>query len=422
MLKALHHRLQYLAIKAFGKVIEFLPYALIEWIGNRLGLLLYHAFPKFRKRALSNLSLATKLNLNEEELVSIAKKSLQSLCITFLQYPKIRKEKNMDHLVTCVNPRIAETLIQEGKGIVFLCAHQANWELFFLEGCLRMPGVAIGRPIKNTSLYDYVVSIRERFGGQIIPPKQALKEGLRALKQGKFLGIVGDQGMPESPFSSVFLGRKAYTTTAPALLAYKTGSALIVATMKRENGRYFITYSDPLFPNLDTPLKEDVDRLMEKSLTILENSIIEKPEEWMWIHNRFKQETANHVFYRYRQDSILFILKSFDQIDFNLVRKLYPKAFITVYVENKPPAANELGIEVICIGSRDSLKRDYRFKLVFNFTEKPKINRYFKKLAALDVIDTYKLNQLLKARQISKKSTLTHDLVSAIARNPQEWI
>ena len=69
--------------------------------------------------------------------------------------------------------------------------------------------------LKNTSLYEWVVSIREKYGGTIIPPRQAIKGGLRALKQGKFLGIVGDQGMPESPYAFDFFGRRAWTTPCP---------------------------------------------------------------------------------------------------------------------------------------------------------------------------------------------------------------
>ena len=127
-----------------------------------------------------------------------------------------------------------------------------------------MPGVAIGRPIKNRYLYGWVQKMRQKFGGIIITPKNALKEGIKALQQGKFLGIVGDQGMPESSFSSSFLGRKAWTSTAPALLAYKSGCPLIVATTVRQNGHYTISYSDPIFPNKEHGAKEEVPRLMQE--------------------------------------------------------------------------------------------------------------------------------------------------------------
>ena len=69
-----------------------------------------------------------------------------------------------------------------------------------------MPGVAIGRPVKNHFLYNWVVSMREKYGGKIIAPNQAIKEGLRGLKKGAFLGIVGDQGCPIAATAPLSLG------------------------------------------------------------------------------------------------------------------------------------------------------------------------------------------------------------------------
>ena len=69
-----------------------------------------------------------------------------------------------------------------------------------------MKGLAIGKPIKNKYLYERVKSIREKNGGKITVPKSALKHGLKALRRGVFLGILGDQGMPSSDFSLPFLG------------------------------------------------------------------------------------------------------------------------------------------------------------------------------------------------------------------------
>ncbi len=416
---SLTHRFSYTCVLTVSKLLEHLPYSWIHSLGRFFGSLIYYTYPKFRKRALSNLSLASSLNLSQKELKTTALKSLQSIAITFLEYPKLKVEKNIETLVKCINPEKATALIEKGQGVIFFCAHQANWELFFLEGNSRMKGVAIGRPIRNTALYNYILKIRQRFGGQIIPPKQALKEGLRALKSGQFLGIVGDQGHPDSPFSCEFLGRTAYTTTAPALLAYKTGTPLIVATMKREQGRYFIEYSDPLIPDQANDLKDEVDRLMTESLKILEKSILEKPHEWMWIHNKFKQETASHVFYRFRQDSILFLLKNQDQLDLSLIRKLYPKAFITLSFKDSTPTLENF--EVVAFDSLLTSPLSYRYKLVYNFTDDFKLTKFFLKASAHEVILEKTLNHLIKKRELSLPTLLGDKLICAIARNPTEY-
>jgi len=258
----------YLLIRLLTLPFAYLPYKAVHAIGRKLGTAVYFLFPKFRKRAQSNLALATDLHLSNEEVRRIAKESLQSLMITCLEYAKLAREKDIHNIVTCENHEEADEIMAQGKGLIFFCGHQANWELLFLEGSSRMPGIAIGRPIKNRYLYHWVQNMRQKFGGTIITPKNAIKEGLRGLKNGLFLGIVGDQGMPESGYSSNFLGRLAWTSPVPAMLAYKTNTPLIVATTHRANARYTIHYSDPIYPNPDAPKDTEVKRMMDIALEI----------------------------------------------------------------------------------------------------------------------------------------------------------
>lgn len=378
----LKHTLEYLALRAFLFPFEFLPLRAIHIIGSALGSVTYALIPSYRKRSLSNLSLATKLNLSEKELKRVARESFQNLMITVLEFGKFSRIKSTEKYMTCVNPEPAHSISKKGQGIIFFCAHQANWETLFLDGNQRMPGTAIGRPIKNPIIYDWIVSIRERFGGKMITPRNAIKEGLRALKQGRFLGVVGDQGMPESGFYSDFLGRGAWTSPIPAMLAYKTKSPLIGATLWREKGHYYIRYSSPLHANPERPMDEEVPRLMTAVLEDLEKSILKRPGQWLWQHNRWKQETPKKVYYKYRHESILIIVKN--PIDLTPFRELYPKAFITILAP-KDLQITPLDAEVLRYQDKP-LIRDYRFKLVFDFTKEPDVKPFYKGLSAFEVV------------------------------------
>ncbi|MEN9343513.1 MAG: acyltransferase [Chlamydiota bacterium] len=391
---------QFLLIYLLTYPLRLLSFKAIHGVGRTLGSCLYYLIPKFRKRALSNVALATTLYLSPKQILKTAKRSLQNLAITFLEYAKLDSIDSVEELVTCVNPETAEKLMQEGKPPIFFCGHQANWELLFLEGTRRMKGVAIGRPVKNAFLYDYVLRIRQKYGGKIVHPKQAIKEGLRALKQGAFLGIVGDQGMPDSGYSSLFFGRLAWTSPMPALLAHRTGSPIIVATTERtKKGRYLIHYSDPLFPNLEAPAHQEVDRLMQASLALLENSIRKHPDEWLFIHNRWKQQTPGIVKKQFRHEAILIILPSekeamtmrtsYEEL-FGLlieIKALYPKEFITIYSPTgiTPSIACE---EVIHYRTKQELFfTDYKFKLLFNFTPHRALCSHFKKQSVFTTVD-----------------------------------
>ena len=400
--------LTYLALRALLFPFTLLSYRAIHKLGDKLGSVLFFLLKNYRKRTLSNLSLAKDLSISPEELPSIAKRSLGNLLITCLEYSKLAKEKNIHDVVVCMNPEKADEIMKLGKGIIFFCGHQANWELFFLEGTSRMSGVAIGQSVKNPYLYDFVLKVREKLGGKIVLPKGAIKEGIRALRQGKFLGIVGDQGMPEGGLSSPFLGREAFTSPFPALLSYRCDTPIITATMKRKDGKYFIYYSDPIFPDKEKPVDDEVKRLMKKALSYLEDSIKEEPSQWLWQHNRWKQQLLGKVKKKYRQDAIAILLpkENWHEIkkEVKTIKEIYPTEHLTVFTPF--PLEMEIEAEEIVYSSYSYFeKTDYKFKLVFNLTKEKTLCKHF--FSAIKVVDL----DLLCAETKKNKVTPLSDLL-----------
>lgn len=394
------HLLAFFLLRTLTYPLIFLSYTQIHALGTVLGHVAYHILPRLRKRTLSNLSLACTLQLDEQEMKRLAKDSFCNLVITCLEYAKFSKEKDISRIAKCQNPEKALTILHEGKGVIFFCGHQANWEILFLEGTSRMRGVAIGRPIKNQPLYNWVLSIRQKFGGKIITPQNAIREGMRALKQGCFLGIVGDQGMPDSGFCSPFLGRDAWTSPLPAILAYRMERPIIVATTKREKGRYLIHYSDPIWPDASQPMDLEISRLMRCSLALFEESVKESPSQWLWQHNRWKQQTPEKLKKRFRYESVAIILPE-DPMRFAemvpqlpLFREIYPYEFITLFVPTRYQNA-ALSIEAekrFYSSKKELLVRDYRFKLIFNFSSYD-VTRHFRSLSAFEVTTLAKLQR-----------------------------
>ncbi|MES2345026.1 MAG: hypothetical protein V4494_03710 [Chlamydiota bacterium] len=411
--------INYSVIRIITFPFSLLPYSLLHFLGRQLGNAAYFLMPKFRKKALSNIAL-TQIAKTQDEMRRIARLSFQNLMITCLEYPKFAREKNISRIATCQNPEEANTIIHHRKGIIFFCGHQANWEILFLEGTSRMPGVAIGRPIKNHFLYKWVLSIREKYGGKIVPPKSAIKEGLRGLKRGAFLGIVGDQGMPDSGYSSPFFGLSAWTSPVPALLAYKTGVPIIVATTVRKSGKYVIDYSPPIWPNLSESLEKEIDRMMRLSLKLLEDSIREHPGQWLWQHNRWKQQTRGKLKSRFRHESICILLPSnkerFDALLPHLprLRVIYPYEFITLVVPrafSQTPLLEDAEIHVYDTLD-EMLLDDFRFKLVFNFADCKKAKSHYMHLAAFEVVTLSDLKTLAGPTQ-NLSETFTRALTHA---------
>ncbi len=402
--------LVYFLIRTFGLFVRLLPYPAVHALGRVSGSVLYHFHIPFRKKAMCNLYIAYGDSLSEKERKKIAKRAFRNLVITCLEFFRLDK-KHLDSLIIPSNPEPVLKLIEEKQGIVFFSGHQANWEVPFLaitNAC--GPGIAIGRPIKNRRLYKWVLSVREMCGGKIVMPKSALKEGLKALRRGEFIGIVGDQALPESNYSFPLFGTRAWTTTAPALLAYKTNSPIVVAITKREKGKYIVHASDPIWPNLENPIKEEVPRLMDETLKRFEKSIQACPEQWMWVHDRWKQQKIDHVKRKYRYGFVMAILPpNFDPALLKLLRKIYPRSFLTLY----SPTKVELE-EATCYTydtPQDLLKRDWKQQLILDFVNLPKVRKHYKKLGAFQALqlpaDAETIKQTLVKPECQKIASIT---------------
>ncbi len=375
----------YLLIRLLTYPFRFCSFKILHFIGKGLGACIFFSSRKIRKRILANLLLAD-LQSSHQSQWKLGKRSCQHLCITLLEYAKLSYVTNLDPFLVRENTEIATELYKKGQGIIFFSGHQANWELPFLDGMTRMQGIAIGRVLSNPYLNKWVNSIRERFGGTIVPQSSAIKNALKALKQGQVVGIVGDQGFPyKAAFAYPFLGRRAWTSTMPALLSYKTKAPIIVITSRREKEHYYIHYSDPIYPKKNHYKPLEIQRLMTAILCTFEKSVRKHPEQWLWMHNRWKQPLPYHLLYKFRFESLLIILPkvpAFEKEKIEWLTALFPHRFIT-FLSPKQSSGLFKNEEVIYYNSYKEcyLKNAYRFKLVLNLTSCANITRYYRKYA-----------------------------------------
>lgn len=185
----------------------------------------------------------------------------------------------------------------------------------------------------------------------------------------------------------------------PALLAYKTNTPLIVATTIRKKHKYYITYSEPLYPNVNAPKEEEVKRLMDSALALFEEGIKKCPEQWLWIHNRWKQQTLKAIRRNLRHDAIAIFLPENETLvqNVSLFRSLYPTEHITLFVPDQLQNMVKLDAEICPYTHLEEvIKDDLRFKLIFNFTKNKKIEPYYKKRSALRVLHLDAIDQTLE--------------------------
>ena len=279
----------YYAMKLISKIICFLPYKLINKIGDILGSFTWLFVPEKRKKmAINNIMLA--LNKNEAEAYNIAKKSwtrFGSMIMEVLYFPEIKK--NIHKYVEIEGREYLDEALKENRGIVLATAHSGNWEL--LGGCLALNGYSIvGVAQKQTNAQmDRFINEYRNIIGMNIAYKNSVRDMVRYLSEEKIIGLLMDQDADKNGTIVDFFGRKASTPQGPAVLARMNNSPIVpmFITKTVEGVHKIIIHPSITIEKTDDKKKDIVDNI-EILTKIIENHVKKYPKEWFWLHNRWQ--------------------------------------------------------------------------------------------------------------------------------------
>lgn len=204
---------------------------------------------------------------------------------------EVRERVSYDPSLGLEHYRQAKAL---GRGVIFVTAHISSWELLpAAHAILGHPLSFVVRPLENRALDEWSVGLRERFGNRVISKYGSLKQILRVLQEKEDIGFLIDQNVQrkDGVFAPLF-DRPACTTSAPALLALKTGAPVIPGFLipGKEQHSFRIRF----YPHIETARSADRDADVQR-YTGLFNSFIEQvireyPEQWLWGHRRFRTQ------------------------------------------------------------------------------------------------------------------------------------
>lgn len=274
------------------RLVSLLPVRSQLALGRGLGRFIYWALPGRRRIAASNLALCFPA-LPAAERAELLHGHFESLGMTLMEHGLAWWSS--DALVQkCVDVRGAEHLreaLATGRGVVLLTGHFGAQE--FTGRTLRfiMPTFgALYRPNKNAFVDAILMRIRARSASLMIP-KQSMRRMIRTLRQGTPVWYAPDQSQRRS-FSALipFFGEPAMTTTALSEIV-RLGNALVVPVLPQRfpaTGRYSLEIQ-PALTNFPGPTPEG-DALRVNAL--LEAHIRKAPEQYYWVHRRFKGRPA----------------------------------------------------------------------------------------------------------------------------------
>jgi KDO2-lipid IV(A) lauroyltransferase len=250
-------------------------------------------FLKVRRKLVTQNLMLTFPEKSLSEIDTIARQVYRNQAenvIEMLRLPMIKTTVDAALLLDIdASEVLAKTIVQK-KGGVLLSAHFGNWELFGLcAGLLVTPTTIVVKRLKNAAIDQQINTWRTMHGNRIVYKGQALREGMRTLKNGGILTVLGDQSDPGGSFYTEFLGRRTSVFLGPAYLALKVGVPLFVGMCRRiGDGRYIVECEEIDMTGLGTA-KTDAEELARRYTKVLERYIYQYPEEWFWLHNRWKR-------------------------------------------------------------------------------------------------------------------------------------
>lgn len=262
-------------------------------IAHFIGDFAFHILRIRRKLVSENLA-RTFPGKNASEIRAIAHlvyRNQAENVIEVFRLPMIKSAEDAARLMDIDARDIVTRAIDRKKGVVMVSAHFGNWELLSLcSGLLIAPMAMVIKKLKNPAINRQINSWRTMHGNRIVNKHKALREGLRTLHNGGILAMLGDQSDPNEGFFTEFLGRRTSVFLGPAYLALKAGVPLFIVMCRRTgDGRYKVEIKEIDMHGLGTA-KADAEELVRRYTKVLERYIYCYPEEWFWLHNRWKRQ------------------------------------------------------------------------------------------------------------------------------------
>jgi heptosyltransferase II len=271
-------------------------------IGQMGGVIAWLVLPQYRKLALRNVRIAFAGELSGKQMRRIVRRHFQQLGANLLcsvKFPRMPMEKILQR-VRIEHLEYIENCFRKKRPVVLFLSHIGSWEfctrLFphFLRGHRT---ATIYQRIRNPHIDRHVREVRSRFGLEVFERGEGFGKAIELLRDGGGVGILMDQHAGDGGLWTPFFGRLASTTPLPALLARRTHAALIGFAVHTDGFARWRAIAGPPIEGTG----ESIEKLTARGNDIVEKQVRRAPEDWFWVHNRWKTPRPNFLLAKYKR-------------------------------------------------------------------------------------------------------------------------
>lgn len=304
-LRAFREQLLFGALRVVSFFGQRIPLRLGQRIGRAIGSLAYSVAIRERNKAMANMAIAfPEWSAAERRRVARAMfRHLGSSLFEIVWLPNL-DEKRRNETTTLENAEPTLEMVKSGRAIVTFTAHCGNWEwLAYVCGSL-MPVTALQRERTEEGLGDFITNMRARVGIRTIErgTGNAGRELVRAMRRPGLVAFLIDQSIRAESAKVPFFGHPALTPIGPATLAIRTGAAVVLILIERRpDGTHHARFSDPI----ETRRGDDPIELTARITRGIEEQIRRVPEQWVWMHDRWRDRPKWDVGQRHASDEII---------------------------------------------------------------------------------------------------------------------
>lgn len=285
------HRLELLGYVFIEKLVCSIPDRSLASMARFFAFLAYQILRIRRQVTFSNLQI-TFPHRGERWRKKVAYFSYLHFALMILEFMKMQKwdVKRIEQKV--MRQDIDELLqaAQRSKGGILISGHFGNWEIAmgYLHG-KGVKSVVIQQRQNNRLINERMRKLRQKWGMEIIYPRGAVESSEQALAEGKIVGLLGDQDAGERGVFVPFLGQLASTHIGAAVLKLRSKAPLFVGFCRRLKSSNFEFFCQSIQVPDSLVVNDDNVRMVTAEIQkYLEHTIRRYPEQYFWMHRRWK--------------------------------------------------------------------------------------------------------------------------------------